>query len=349
MKKLNVGLIGCGGVATNFHLKAWGKNPGIDLVACCDSRREAAQKAAASFDIPRVYTEYRRMLRSEKLDAVVICTPPFCHMEQSVAALSAGVHVLCEKPMALNAAQAERMCAAARKARRILAIAFNNRYYRMNQKLKELISAGGIGKVYYARVQALRRRGIPGWGAFTQKALSGGGAMFDIGVHMLDLALWLMGEPEPVTVSGAAYCKFGHRRDVFAGWGQWDTKKFDVEDMGIGMAKFRNGASMVIEASWAAHIDEDVWKVTLVGEEGGVQTSPVKVMQEKHRMMVDLNPRDFHEISFTQTFGEEFQAFISAIRTRGRSPVPGEDGLRTAKILDGILKSSKTGREIRLG
>ncbi|MEK7765515.1 MAG: Gfo/Idh/MocA family oxidoreductase, partial [bacterium] len=262
MKTIRVGVIGSGGIAQAVHFPGWQKTEGVEIVACCDTREGTAREAARKFNVPQVYTDFKQMLREQKLDAVSVCTPNAFHMAPTLAALSAGVHVLCEKPIAMNAVQGRAMCAAAKKARRLLMIGLNNRFNGGSQALKRFVEAGELGKVYYGRVQALRRRGVPGWGVFIRKDMSGGGPLADIGVHLLDLALWLMGHPEPVTVSGNAYCNFGKRSNIFAPWGEWDPKQYTVEDLGVGFVRFKNGATLSLEASWAAHIDEDVWNVS---------------------------------------------------------------------------------------
>jgi predicted dehydrogenase len=345
LKTIRIGIIGSGGIAQNAHLPGYKATEGVELVACCDVREETAQAASKKFDIPVVYTDYRKMLREEKLDGVSVCTPNAYHARPTIDALRAGLHVLCEKPMAMTPAEGRAMCAAAKKARRILQIGLNSRFTGYAQVLKKFIKGGELGEVYYARAQALRRRGIPGWGVFTSRKMSGGGPLIDIGVHILDLTLFMMGHPEPVSVSGATYCNFGKRTGIYAPWGAWDPKKYTVEDLGVGFVKFKNGASLTLEASWAAHIDEDVWKVTLMGTEGGAVTSPMKILQEKHGSLVDVTPRNIPE---TQSHTEEVRAFVRAIREGRPSPVPGEQGLMSTRILDGIYRSAESGKEVKV-
>ncbi len=344
MKKARIGIIGSGGIAQGAHLPGYAKVADAEVVACCDVREEVAREAARKFTIPRTYTDYREMLREEELDGVSVCTPNACHMAPTIAALKAGINVLCEKPLAMNPEEGRAMCAAAKRAKRILMVGFNVRFGGGHQALKKFIQAGELGEIYFARVQALRRRGIPGWGVFTQKSMSGGGPLIDIGVHVLDLTLWLMGHPKPVSVSGGTYCVFGKRRNIFAPWGPWDPKKYTVEDMGVGFVRFANGATMVIESSWAAHIEE-TWKSTLVGTNGGATTSPLQIMQEKHQTLVDVTPQRVAEINGHHA---EVAAFVDAIRNGKPSPVPGEQGLMATRILDGIYRSAAAKKEVRI-
>ena len=159
------------------------------------------------------------------------------------------------------------------------------------------------------------------------------------------LALWLMGHPEPVTVSGNTYCVFGKRKNIFAPWGAWDPKKYTVEDMGVGLVRFKNGASLEIEASWAAHLDEDVHQVTLLGTKGGAVNNPLKIMQERHKTLIDVTPR---RVKKTESHTEEIRAFVRAIREGRPSPVPGEEALMATRILDGIYRSAALRREVRV-
>ena len=345
MKTVRVGIIGSGGIAQACHFPGYQKTEGVEIVACCDVRENVAREAARQFGVPRVYADYKKMLRSEKLDAVSVCTPNAFHKVPTIAALKAGVHVLCEKPLAMNPAEGQAMCAAARKSRRLLQVGLNNRFTGTSQVLKKFVDAGELGRVYFARAQALRRRGVPGWGVFIEKSKPGGGPLIDIGVHILDLALWFMGHPEPISVSGGSYCNFGKRKNIFAPWGAWDPKKYTVEDLGVGFVRFKNGATLSLEASWAAHIPEDVWNVTLIGTEGGATIEPLMILQEKHRTLVDITPRQVPE---RESHTEEIRAFVRSVREGKPSLVPGEEGLRVTRILDGIYRSAASGREVKV-
>ena len=173
----------------------------------------------------------------------------------------------------------------ARKAGKILQIGYNSRFAPSNQALKKFIADGEIGEIYYARAQSLRQRGIPGWGVFIDKEKQGGGPLIDIGVHILDLTLWFMGHPKPTAASGVTYQKFGKRGDVVGFMGQWDYKKFTVEDFASALIRFDNGAAICLEASFVANIPQEVHNTTLLGTEGGATSSPPTITQEKHRSL----------------------------------------------------------------
>ncbi|MBM4087493.1 MAG: Gfo/Idh/MocA family oxidoreductase, partial [Planctomycetes bacterium] len=203
-KKLRMGVVGLR-MGKN-HAKAYQTHPQAELVAVCDLNEELLKATAAELKVGQAFTDAKTMFREAGLDAVSIATPNKFHAPLSIGAMDAGLHVLCEKPMAMNAKEGAQMNAAARKARKNLMINFSYRFSDMSQALKAQVDAGVIGDVYFGRTVWHRRRGIPGFGgAFTMKELSGGGPLIDLGVHRLDLALWLMGYPEPVAVSGSAY------------------------------------------------------------------------------------------------------------------------------------------------
>jgi predicted dehydrogenase len=264
-----------------------------------------------------------------------------------VDALKAGKHVLCEKPIAMNAREAAEMVSTARKQGKILQIGYNSRFSPSNQTLKRFIDAGEIGDIYYARAQALRVRGIPGWGVFIDKSKQGGGPLIDIGVHVLDLTLWLMGHPKPTYASGVTYQKFGKRSDVVGFMGQWDYKKFSVEDMAAGLIRFDNGATVVLEASFVANLKNEVNNVTLLGTQGGAEAYPLSITQEKHRSVFSFEPKIPGDR--VNTHYAEMKSFVECIRDNKEPLVTGEHGLMVAQITDAIYRSAEEGREVPIG
>ena len=343
MKKLRVGIIGSGSIAQAVHIPGYQKVEGVKLAAFCDTNRKTLKAAAEKFGVKQTYTDYKKMLAAAKLDAVSVCTPNAFHAAPTIAALKAGAHVLVEKPIALNADEARRMAAAARKAKRLLMVAFNSRWRADVQYLKRCVESGMLGDIYYGEAVYLRRRGIPGWGVFVNKELSGGGPLIDVGVHMLDLALYLMGHPKPTVAFGATYTMFGQRSDVFGGMGQWDPAKFSVEDFGVGMVRFDNGATLILKASWAANIGEDQHHVMLLGSEAGLNTSPARIFREEQGSVVDIAPTRLPKVD---TYAEEINQFVKAIRDGAPSPVPAEQGLMATAILDAIYESAAAGAEV---
>ena len=344
MKTLKVGIIGSGGIAQAVHIPGYLKLPDVQVVALCDTNPDTLKQAAEKFGVKQTFSDWRAMLRKVELDMVNVCTPNCYHAAPTIAALQAGAHCMVEKPMAVSAAQARAMCNAAKKAKRLLMVGQNNRYRSDVQWLRRAAQKGDFGEFYFGEALCVRRRGIPAWGTFIEKKHSGGGALFDLGVHALDMAWYVMGHPKPVTVSGATYAKFGPRKDVVQGMGKFDPKRFDVDDFGAGFIRFANGATLILKSSWAGNL-QDEFSVSLLGTEGGFTTSPFVVYTEAHGNLVNVTPVNLPHV---ETHAEEIRLFVEAIRKGLPSPIPGEQGLVTTAMLEGIYKSSELGREVRL-
>ncbi len=345
MKKVKVGIIGAGAIAQSQHMRCYAALKEAEIVAVADINPETAKTAAEKFAVPKVFRDYRRLLALQEIDAVSICTHNAVHKPAAVAALQAGKHVLVEKPMAMTAAEAKAMVETAKEAKRLLMTAFVCRFYAETQALKRDIGAGALGDIYYAEAVYTRRRGIPGWGVFTQKKFSGGGALLDIGVHALDMALHLMGFPRPIAVSALTFAKLGPRphHAETAGYWNWDPKKFDVEDMAVGLVRFGNGACLRLKTSWAANLPQEEFRVLLAGTAGGGQTSPLEILREEYGALLTVTPQ---RLPTTDPYLEEVRAFVEAVRKGGPSPVPAEECLITNKIIDAIYRSARLGREV---
>lgn len=346
-KKLHIGIIGSGGIAQACHMPAYRALEDVEILAVADVDPKTAQKAAKQFSVKHVFDDYRDLVAMDEIDAVSVCTPNAFHKDPTVAALGAGKHVLVEKPIAVNAREGEEMLKAAQAAGKILQVGLNNRFAANTQALKRAVDAGALGEIYFAEAVATRRRGIPGWGAFTQKSKSGGGALVDIGVHILDLTLYLMGFPKPVAVSGVTAAKFGPRKDLSAtagGW-RWDPTKFDVDDFGVGLVRFECGATLTLKASWAGHIGDAAFNSTIWGTEGGCKWDPATIYREENGSLVDCVLTELPKVA---SHAEEVRLFVEAIREDKPSPVPAEEALVTQRILDAIYESGVTGKEVRL-
>jgi predicted dehydrogenase len=347
-RKVGIGIIGSGGIAQNAHMPGYTAIPELcEIVAVADSDPETAKKAAEKFGVKNVFTDYTKLLRMPEVDAVSVCTPNYLHMEPTVLAFKAGKHVLCEKPIAMTADEGRKMVEAGRRAGKKFMVGYNGRFAPSNQMLKSYIDAGDLGDIYYARAQALRRRGIPGWGVFVDKKKQGGGPLIDIGVHILDLTLWLMGHPRPVAASGITYAKLGKRGDIVGFMGQWDYKNFTVEDFASALIRFDNGSTVVLESSFAANLPEDVFNSTLLGTEGGATTSPLTIIQERHRSLQTFKP-EFPSGS-VNTHHAEMKHFVECILKDTEPLITGEQALAVAQIMDAIYASSDAGHEVKIG
>lgn len=343
MKKLNVGIIGTGGIATNQHLPALEKLEDVNVLAVCDVNEEALKKAAERFKVPHSFTDYKKMLEMDEIDAVHVCTPNFLHMDPTIDALNAGKHVMVEKPIARNAVEGTKMVEAAKKSGKKFMVAQCMRFSSEVQCIKRFIDADELGEIYFSRVWALRRRGIPGWGVFTDKEKQGGGPLIDIGVHALDFTLYLMGHPKPIAASGKAYTKIGNTPGHVGGFGSWDWKKYTVEDYAAGFIRLDNGASIVLESSFAANLGDERVTSTFLGTKGGAESSPLKIYSEKYDTIIDITPVKLPAVNIYEA---EARAFYDAILNDTEVPVTGEQALNVIKILDAIYKSSDENKEV---
>jgi predicted dehydrogenase len=348
--RVNVAVIGLG--MGRHHLKDYHANPRSRAVAICDVDTSRLAQFAAECRIPQenCFTDYRRLLaaaRRLELDAASVALPNALHAPVSIAALNAGLHVLCEKPMAMNVRQAQAMLHAARRNRRRLMINFSYRFMPQTQSLKSYIAGGAIGEVYYGRTAWYRRRGLPGLGGwFGQKALSGGGPIIDLGVHRIDMAMWLMGSPKPAAVSASTYNVIGARVAREQG------KAFDVEDIGGAFIRFEGGATLIAEASWAGFTQKREEMITqLLGTKGGILQSNVNETYEFDARIFTEHDGALWESKLQQglaTCPTAYQEFVNAILEGRESIAPGEHGLAVQQILDAIYKSAATGREVRI-
>ncbi|MGH2942786.1 MAG: Gfo/Idh/MocA family protein [Solirubrobacteraceae bacterium] len=350
-RPLRVGVIGCGEITVTRHLPAYLEcAPRVEVVAVADVRSDRAERCAGMFGVARSYGSSAEMLADAELDAVSICVPNRYHAEAAIAAMEAGCHVLCEKPPATSVAEAQRMAVAARRTGVFLRFGFQYRHQAEVQTLKRFIDGGELGEVYAARAHALRRRGIPAWVEFADQAVQGGGPLIDIGVHVLDTALYLMGYPEPAVVLGSTHLRIGNR-DGIGLWGDWDWQTYAVEDMAVGMVRFVNGASLIVETSFAANIEAtETTQVSLMGDHGGADLFPLRIYQEKHATLVDTTPVS------SQPSGEDpyiLQAsrFVDLCRTgveHGALATPRE-GLVIQRVVEGLYRSAQTDHAVVLG
>ena len=347
-KKLRVAFIGAGGIA-GTHMKSYAEMNDVEMVAMADISRESMARHAEQYGIPDAFTDYREMLRKVKPDAVSVCTPNGLHAVNSVAALKAGAHVIVEKPMAMNAREAQSMISAAKKARRKLVIGFQHRYDPKAQFIKNAVDTGQLGKVVFGRVQALRRRGIPNWGVFGRKDLQGGGPLIDIGVHILEVTHFVMGSPRPVSASGSIHTYLGNKKcNTKCQWPDWDHKSYTVEDLAVGQIRFDNGATLHLESSFAAHIPENVWNFQLMGEKGGASLDPVGVYRDDNGYMVNTEPNFLPKADLGSGFGAKMRNFVEHVLYNKPSMAPPEHGLMVQKMLDGIYASAEKGREVKI-
>jgi predicted dehydrogenase len=277
MKKIRAGIVGCGFIANGKHLASMARRDDIEIVAFCDIVIEQAQAAAQKFGTPDalVCADYHDLVARPDIDVVHVCTPNSSHAEISVAALEGGKHVMCEKPMAKTASEAKAMLDASRAAGKLLTIGYQNRFREDSLFMKKISESGDLGDIYFAKAFATRRRGVPVWGVFMDKEKQGGGPLIDLATHALDLTLWMMDNYEPETVLGSTFDKIARLGSDANIMGPWDPAKFEVEDSAFGLVKFKNGATVVVESSWALNMIVSNEAMTLLcGTKGGADMFP---------------------------------------------------------------------------
>jgi predicted dehydrogenase len=344
-RRLRVGVIGLG--IGRLHIEGWREHPQVELVAIADPDAERLERVGKQYDIAARYDSAEAMLAAEKLDVVSVCTPNKYHKALTLAAFAAGCHVLCEKPMAMNADEGREMLEASRRAGKRLMINFSYRFSAQSRALKAQVESGLFGHFYFGRTVWHRRRGMPGFGGwFGSKELAGGGPLIDLGVHRLDLALWLMGYPKPTWVLGSSYDHIARPLAEESG------KTFDVEDLAAALIRFDNGATLALEASWAANIREaELMETRLLGTRAGLLQKNVNegysfdahIFMEQNGAQFDLqlNPSSAKAASAMHDYAD-------AILNEKPHPASGEEGLIVMELLDAIYKSARQGEPVQL-
>jgi predicted dehydrogenase len=343
-RKLQVGLVGVGGIGRDQHLPGWAAVPFAEVVGIADTSPAALEQAGRLVPEAATFQDWHDLIDRDALDIVDICTPNRTHSEIVLAALEAGKHVLCEKPLATSSAEAVRLRDAAHQAGRLLMAAQHLRFDAVSRRTKDWLDAGLVGDVYYARAQWLRRRWLPARATFTDRRLSGGGPALDVGVHILDLAFWFMGAPKPVSVSAAVGTHLARRDDVAGDWGDWDRANIDVEDFAAGFVRFANGASLTLETSWLSFQPEkETVRLQCYGTRGGVLWPDGVLTSETSRAPWDLT---FHAAGKGRPHREAIRQFAEAVRDGGPSPVPLEETIDVIRILEGLYRSGAERREV---
>lgn len=361
MKKLKIGFIGCGGIAFDKHLPGMAtQTDKIDMYAFCDIIAERAEEARQKYGCTdaKMYTDYHELLEDPEIYAVHVLTPNVKHCEISCAAMEAGKHVICEKPMAATAADAKKMLDTSKRTGKLLTIGYQYRHFDANRAMKDYVSTGALGDIYYAETTAIRRRGIPTWGVFTNKAEQGGGPLIDIATHSLDLTLWMMNNYEVESVTGVSFAKIGKYAapdEMGNDFGAWDPAKYEVEDSAFGFVRMKNGALINLRCSWALNMIAPGGSVLLCGTKGGLDNSDgvranhvvanrqidSKIATRAPRFMpsilIDRNPMVMPNVA-------EAEIWVNALLGKGDLFVTAEQAYTVTRILDAIYQSSATGK-----
>ena len=352
MDMIKIGVIGTGSIS-GMHLSAYWNNPQTTIYAVCDLNEERARVVATEYNVEKVYTDYRELLANSEIDAVSICTWNNSHAEISIAALEAGKHVLVEKPLCRTVEEALQVQQAVEKSGKILQVGFVRRYDSNAQLLQTLVEQGEFGEIYYAKATTFRRLGNPG-GWFSDIERSGGGPLIDIGVHVIDLCWYLMGRPNPVSVSANTYRKLGNRSNIknlsFYKAADYDAANNTVEDLANALIRFENGASLMVDVSFTLHAKEDERSVRLYGDKGGFEIDPeIVLVKEQSDTIVNIYPQTDHKgFEFNSAFQNEINHFANNI-SNGSTPIsPVQDGVTIMKILGAIYESAAKGEEVKL-
>lgn len=355
-KVYRIGIVGCGGIANGKHLPSLKKLDNVEIVAFCDIVVERAEKAAREYGAEgaQIYSDYRELLKDQSLDIVHVLTPNDFHAEVTIAALEADKHVMCEKPMAKTAADARRMVEAAKRTGKKLTIGYNNRFRPDSLHLKKLVEEGQLGDIYFAKAHAIRRRAVPTWGVFLDEEKQGGGPLIDIGTHALDLTLWMMNNYKPKVVLGAKYHELSQRENAANAWGPWDPAKFTVEDSAFGMVVMENGATVMLESSWALNtLDVHEAKCSLSGTEAGADMkNGLRINGEEHGRLYTKEAElgsggvAFYEGKAENDADTEMRTWIRAVDQDLEPVVTPEQACVVSEILEAIYESAKTGKAV---
>jgi predicted dehydrogenase len=354
-KTWRVAFIGAGAIIQRGHIPSFQRIANVESVAVCDVNLARAQAVADEAHIPHAFSDFERMLAEIQPDIVVVATPNVFHTPMSIAALEAGAHVLCEKPLALTYTDAKMMMEKAAKVGRVLTVGTHYRWSMPMRSAKAHVDGGFFGDIYAARTVWQRRAGIPGFGSwFTNKALAGAGSILDIGVHALDRALYLMNYPQPKTVSGALFAKFGTRGIGLGGWGSdivapsADTR-YDVDDLAWAFVRFANGAALQFQVAWASHMAEQFY-LELYGTEGAASIGHRDSVElytilngQQSKVQVEI-PND--PLGSYPRLVENFVRYLDGDPTA--EIVTPAQALTSVRIIDGIMRSAVEGHEITI-
>lgn len=353
---LKIGIIGTGGIANGKHMPSLKQIKGVEMVAFCDLVPERAKLASEKYGTAdaKLYYDYRELLKDPEIDVVHVCTPNDSHAEITIAALEAGKHVNCEKPMAKKAADALKMLETARKTGKKLTIGYQSRFRADSQYLYNACRAGELGEIYFAKAHAIRRRAVPTWGVFLDAEKQGGGPLIDIGTHALDLTLWMMDNYKPKAVLGSSFRKLAQNENAANAWGPWDPKEFTVEDSAFGFITMQNGATIQLDASWAINlVDTDEAKCTLVGTLAGADMKHgLRFNGEKNGRLYDTTIQlggggvAFFDSKGTDPSVAEMQVWLDAVRNDTDVIVKPEQAYVVSQILEAVYESAATGKAV---
>ena len=333
-KTLRIGLVGVGAAAQINHIPALKRLEGVEIVALCDRDPEKAARVAQKFGVPQSSGRFDDLLANDELDAVDLCTPNFLHAPMATAALEAGKHVLCERPLARSAEEAAAMTRAAKKSDRVLMCALQHRFRADAQLLKKFVEKGDLGKLFFAKAGWLRQRSD--WDSDEwrrQKRESGGGVVLDLGFQMLDLSLWMLGGPRVESVTASV-----HRQ-----------RKGEVEDSASAFFRLAGGATLTLELTWGLLMEKDFAYVNLFGSGGAALLNPLRVHKAMHGTLVNVTPTlETSRNQYKHSVEAQLGHFADVLR-KGVKPLgTAEEILPVMELMDAVYRSAEQGKEVRL-
>lgn len=355
MEKLKIGIIGCCGIANGKHMPSISTLDNVEMTAFCDVIKERAEAAAKKYGTPdaKVYTDYKELLKDKSINNVRVLTPNKLHCEISIAAMRAGKHVLCEKPMAASYADAKKMLEVQKETGMLLTVGYQHKFDPDIDYAKKEAEKNTFGEMYYAKANVMRRRGVPIQGVFTQKSEQGGGALIDIATHALDAVLYIMDNYKPKMVLGTTYDKLKNSKEQANPFGDWNPDEYDVEELASGFVVMENGATIMVESSWALNTtDTSGVRYMICGTEAGVDNynGKFKINGVCNNKLYITEP-DLTSVGVAFTDGiktspiiEEQKTFINAILGKGELVTTPEKAAVVSQILEGIYISAATGK-----
>ncbi len=352
MSKVTVAAIGCGNIANSAHIPSYMANPDVRIKYFCDIIPERAQNAVEKYGCGTAVADYRRVLEDPEIEAISVCVPNNMHSVISIDAMRAGKNVLCEKPAARTYSEALSMQKVQHETGKVLNIGVVNRFNNGVNVIKDIILSGELGEIYHVYASFRAHRSIPGLGgAFTTKAIAGGGALIDWGVHYLDIVMYCCGDPSPLTVSGEAFCKLGKNMREYVYTSMWAGPPnydgvYDVDDSVTGIIR-TDGPVITLHGAWAQNIGVNETYIDFMGTQGGIRLqygADFTMYTSKNGALLETKPT----YNTRDAFRNEIDAFVRCIRTGEKLPSHIDTVIVTAKMMQGIYDSSEQHREVQL-
>lgn len=331
IEKAKIGIVGLGWISQVFHLPILTKLSDVEITCVCDRDKTRARALAEKYGIKRYYTDYEQMLQAEDLHAIDICTSTDVHKEVAIASLETKRDVFVEKPIARKYEEAIAIAESVKKNKRKLMVGMNHRFRPDTMMLRSFIENNELGKVFYAKAGWLKKPSSEAvW--LQQKEMSGGGVFLDMGIVMLDLALWMTGYPEVARVNATNY-----------------SHKTKVEDSSVAYLMMKNGATITIEVSWNFHIENELYYCNIYGVQGGGKINPLMIHKEMHGNVVNVTPvkTDTTQLAIKKSYENELKHFVGSLR--GIHPVisTAQEAVQRMKIVDAIYKSAAKGKNLK--